>query len=134
MVLAYEDFMDKAAERIGGDFYLLPSSIHELVLVPDNGGMNSKELGMMVQSINMTEVLPEERLTDSAYHYDARNHIFELAEKFEARQSELASNIDKKDRGKDSLIKNLKDKQREVKSSHAKDSIEKVAKSKDETR
>ncbi len=28
-VLAYENFMDQAAERAGGDFYILPSSIHE---------------------------------------------------------------------------------------------------------
>ena len=28
-VLAYQDFMDQAAERAGGDFFILPSSIHE---------------------------------------------------------------------------------------------------------
>jgi len=38
-VLAYKDFMDQAAERAGGDFYILPSSIHEILIVPDNGKM-----------------------------------------------------------------------------------------------
>ncbi len=28
-VIAYQDFMDKAAERVGGDFFILPSSLHE---------------------------------------------------------------------------------------------------------
>lgn len=28
-VLAYQDFMDKAAERVDGSFFILPSSIHE---------------------------------------------------------------------------------------------------------
>ena len=32
-ILAYQDFMDKAAERVGGDFFILPSSIHEVLLV-----------------------------------------------------------------------------------------------------
>ena len=35
-VLAYQDFMDQAAERVGGDFFILPSSIHEVLIVPDN--------------------------------------------------------------------------------------------------
>ena len=26
-VIAYQDFMDKAAERLGGDFFILPSSV-----------------------------------------------------------------------------------------------------------
>lgn len=47
-VLAYEDFMDKAAERAGGDFYILPSSIHEVLIVPDNGMMDLAALENMV--------------------------------------------------------------------------------------
>jgi antirestriction protein len=38
-VIAYQDFMDQAAERVGGDFFVLPSSINEILLVPDNGDM-----------------------------------------------------------------------------------------------
>lgn len=34
-VLAYQNFMDQAAERAGGDFFILPSSIHEILIVPD---------------------------------------------------------------------------------------------------
>lgn len=43
-VMAYEDFMDQAAERVGGSFYILPSSLHEILLVPDNGQMGLQEL------------------------------------------------------------------------------------------
>ncbi len=35
-VLAYQNFMDQVAERVGGDFFILPSSIHEVLIVPDN--------------------------------------------------------------------------------------------------
>lgn len=84
-VLAYQDFMDQAAEKLGGDFYILPSSIHEILLVPDEGGMDADSLRDMVQDVNATQVSPEEKLTDNVYHYDAKDKIFELAEKFEAR-------------------------------------------------
>ena len=84
-VLAYQDFMDQAADKIGGDFYILPSSIHEILLVPDNGEKAADKLKDMVKEVNATQVSPEEKLTDNVYHYDAKNRIFELAEKFEAR-------------------------------------------------
>ena len=45
-VLAYQNFMDQAAERAGGDFFILPSSIHEVLIVPDNGEMGLKDLQM----------------------------------------------------------------------------------------
>ena len=35
-VIAYQNFMDEAAERLGGDFFILPSSLHEVLLVRDD--------------------------------------------------------------------------------------------------
>ena len=84
-VIAYQEFMDQAAERLGGDFYILPSSVHEVLLVKDDGNANFRDLKAMVEEVNATQVAPEEKLTDSVYHYDSKEHIFELAEKFEAR-------------------------------------------------
>lgn len=95
-VLAYQDFMDQAAEKIGGDFFILPSSIHEILLVPDDGQKGADELKAMVMDVNATQVSPEERLSDNVYHYDSKEHIFELAEKFEARQQEKGAAIDEK--------------------------------------
>ena len=93
------------------------------LLIPDNGEMVVEELKSMVHEVNLTQVKPEERLTDSVYHYDSKNHIFELAEKFEERQQE-------KEKG--SLLKNLKDKQKESAAKpQAKDSAEKAIKSKE---
>ena len=84
-VIAYQEFMDQAAERVGGDFFVLPSSINEILLVPDNGDMTADALRDMVKDVNAKEVSPEERLSDNVYHYDSKDHVFELAEKFEAR-------------------------------------------------
>ncbi len=84
-VLAYQNFMDEAAEKLGGDFYILPSSIHEILLVKDNGQFDREALEQMVKEVNATQVAPEDKLTDSVYHYDSKDKVFELAEKFEVR-------------------------------------------------
>lgn len=130
-VLAYQDFMDQAAEKIGGDFYVIPSSIHEILLVPDNGEVQAEGLKEMVQEVNATEVSPEEKLSDNVYHYDSKEHIFELAEKYEARQQEKEAAIDEKAEDRVSVLKDLKDKQKETAAkAPAKDAVEKAAKSK----
>ncbi len=113
-VLAYQEFMDQAAERLGGDFYILPSSIHEILLVPDNGEQMADDLRDMVVQVNATEVRPDEKLSDNVYHYDSKEHIFELAEKFEARQQEKKSKVEEKSEEHGSVLKDLKDKQKEV--------------------
>ena len=46
-VFAYQDFMEQAAQRVGGDFYVLPSSIHEILLVRDDGSMNRADAAIM---------------------------------------------------------------------------------------
>lgn len=85
-VIQYPGFLEQAAEKAGGDVFVLPSSIHEVLLVPDNGGINFRDFEEMVQSVNETEVMPKDRLSDKVYHYDKEAGIFELAEKTEARR------------------------------------------------
>jgi len=87
-VLAYENFMEKASERVGGEsFFISPSSIHEILIVPDNGIMDLRHLESMVREINATTVDPSEKLTDNVYHYDAKEKVFELGEKYVERQA-----------------------------------------------
>lgn len=90
----YPNFMNQAADLIQGDFYILPSSVHECLLIPDNGERNSRELEAMVREINASEVQPKDQLTNSVYHYDSQNRIFEKAEKFENRMKENENNTD----------------------------------------
>ena len=129
-VLSYQNFMDQAAERVGGDFFILPSSIHEILIVKDDGEMKAELLRNMVQQINRTELMPEDKLSDNVYHYDSKEHIFELAEKFEARQKEKMKGIEMKADSRDSVIKDMKSKQKEVSQTPIKNIPEKAAKSK----
>ena len=128
-VLAYQNFMDQAAERVGGDFFILPSSIHEVLIVPDNGRMNLKELEAMVRDVNATQVAPADKLTDNVYHYDSKEKIFELGEKFVERQNEREEVTAEKDE-KPSIIDDLKAKKEEVARVPKKDAIDKGAKAK----
>lgn len=129
-VIAYPNFMEDAAEKMGGDFFVLPSSIHEVLLVKDNGQMTAKELENMVKEVNATQVEPADQLTDHVYHYDSQNHIFELADKYEERQREAEHEaVDK-----DSVLGDLKEKKQEIaKKDPAKDAVTKAAIKKHET-
>ena len=85
-VIQYPGFLDQAAKTLGGDFFVLPSSIHEVLLYQDDGTIGRKDLEDMVRSINQTEVAPADRLSDFVYHYDSRERVFENARSFEARE------------------------------------------------
>lgn len=129
-VIAYPGFMDQAAEKIGGDFWILPSSVHEVLLVVDDGKQSAKALCRLVQSVNTEEVRPEERLSDHAYHYDCKERVFELGEKYEARVSEKAALFEQQVDDHKSVVKNLKAKQQEASVKVPTENIEKKIKSK----
>lgn len=69
-VMRYPDFREKVRGMIRGDFYILPSSIHEVILVPESFGLEPERMQEMVKEINQTGVAPEEVLSDSVYYSD----------------------------------------------------------------
>lgn len=84
-VIFYPEMMEKMAEMAEGDYFILPSSVHETIILPDNGALTAKELEAMVTEINATQVEPWDRLTDEVYHYDPIDKVFEKASAFEER-------------------------------------------------
>lgn len=69
------------------NFYVLPSSIHEVIVVPDSDDQLSVErMNSIVQSINNEQVAVEDRLSNQAYHYDVEDEVFETAEKYLERK------------------------------------------------
>ena len=90
-VVAYPGMLEEAVQRLQGDYYILPSSIHEVLLVSAKEVQDYRELEAMVRQINEAEVAPAERLSDRVYHYDSRDRVFELAEKHEKRMQEKTS-------------------------------------------
>ena len=61
-----------------GRVTVLPSSIHECILIPTSADEDVKELEKMVRQINATEISREEFLSDNIYHYDANISKFEM--------------------------------------------------------
>lgn len=69
-VMADMAVLDYAHDYLKGDFYILPSSIHEVLLVPVDCGISIQELEAMVSEVNAEEVQPKDRLSDRVYKYD----------------------------------------------------------------
>lgn len=70
--MAYEGLLTRIYEKLGGGFYIIPSSIHELLLMPDTKRINEEMVRKTIFQINREHVEPEERLSDSLYHYDGQ--------------------------------------------------------------
>lgn len=77
-VILYDGLLAEFARRIGGDFYILPSSIHETILLPATGDMDVDYLIDMVRAVNSTEVAPDEILSDNVYKYIADEDRVEM--------------------------------------------------------
>ena len=69
-VLSYPGVLEKAEQLFPKGFYILPSSIHELLIVPKSPEIDPRELGEMVRAVNRAEVAKEEQLSDRVYEYD----------------------------------------------------------------
>lgn len=76
-VAGYPDFCEKAAETIGGSFYMLPSSVHEFILIKDDGTPKAKDLNRMIKNVNETVLEPRDVLAAQCYHYDAKAKVLE---------------------------------------------------------
>lgn len=70
--ILYDQVLQEFSRRAGGDFFILPSSIHETILLPCQEHIQTETLTAMVKEINDTEVSPTDRLSDRVYRYSAR--------------------------------------------------------------
>lgn len=68
--ILYPGMLATAAYRLRRNFYILPSSIHEVLLLCDDGKSNGEDLHMMISDINRNQLSEEEVLSDYAYYYD----------------------------------------------------------------
>ena len=66
--------MDMIAEQVGSSIYILPSSIHETLVVPFNDGLDVEQLKQMVHEVNSTQVAEDEILSDNVYVYNYSRH------------------------------------------------------------
>lgn len=70
--LLYGDILKDFANKKGADMYILPSSIHEVIMIPADRIDDPKKLSSMVHEANTTVVSIGDVLSDSVYYYDRK--------------------------------------------------------------
>ena len=86
-VIGYPDFLDRASKIMGNNYYLIPSSVNEVLLLKEPYGqdLSASRLQKIVREVNGT-LTAENILTDRAYHYSSAEKILESADEYEERQ------------------------------------------------
>ena len=67
--LAYQGILETIAGILRRNYYILPSSIHEVIVLPDRGELEVEGINEMVKDINECELDPEDVLSDHCYKY-----------------------------------------------------------------
>ncbi len=62
--------LKKIASKLNDDLIILPSSVHETILLRASIAGNTSVLKLMVEEVNQSQVEREERLSDNVYKYE----------------------------------------------------------------
>lgn len=68
--ILYPGLLAEMAESRNCNLFIIPSSIHEVIVLPDTGNEDYLRLKEMIEEVNTTQVEPEEILSNSLYYYD----------------------------------------------------------------
>ena len=72
-LIADPGILKKVHETLGEDFYILPSSVHEVLILKESDSPGpAEELKEMVATINQEQLEPIERLSDTIYRFDGK--------------------------------------------------------------
>ncbi len=77
----FPDVLAEVADRLGEDYYVLPSSIHECIILPASSArdMTVSDLEYMVSEINEKHVAYDEVLSNSVYLYSRSAGVLGIA-------------------------------------------------------
>ncbi|MEY8338184.1 DUF5688 family protein [Lachnospiraceae bacterium 62-35] len=67
--MLYPGILKSFAEAVDNDLIIIPSSIHEVLLIPGDPSSSSQDMDELVQEINQNEVPKEEQLSSHTYLY-----------------------------------------------------------------
>lgn len=76
--LLYPDLIGDFAKAMGSDLYIIPSSVHELLLLPAGNDDESGYIRDIIREVNDTQLLEEEILSDSLYIYDSASREIKI--------------------------------------------------------
>lgn len=67
--MLFNDELREFADRLGYDLFIIPSSIHETLIIPDDGSVNPSSVQDMILEVNRNEVQPDEILSNHLFYY-----------------------------------------------------------------
>ena len=76
--ILYENVLYDFAQKLGADLYILPSSVHEVILLPKLSMFEKDELVNMVKEVNTEGVAAEEVLSDHVYEYNRTERLITM--------------------------------------------------------
>jgi len=77
-VILYPGCLKEISDATGKDLYIIPSSIHELLVIPDDKQIMAGDIKKMVHEVNTNCVVAEEVLSDMVYKYSAERNCIEI--------------------------------------------------------
>lgn len=76
--ILYDNLLKKFANDVHSDLYILPSSVHEVIIVPKKNAFDKSELAYMVREVNEQGVSQDEILSDNVYEYNRKNGLITM--------------------------------------------------------
>ena len=73
--ILYPDVLSTFAEKIKTNLWLIPSSVHEWIIIPDDRNMNRETLSEIIQEVNGSQLAPDEVLSDHPYYFDRLSKV-----------------------------------------------------------
>lgn len=79
--ILYDGVMEMIGDRIGENYFVIPSSIHEVIIIPESASPEYQGLNEMIREINATQVADEEILGEAAYYYERhQSRLYQMPE------------------------------------------------------
>ncbi len=74
-VILYDQLLRQLADSLGSDLVILPSSIHEVLLIPADSDVNLAPFHSIVREVNETQLADDEVLSEHAYFFSRSKGI-----------------------------------------------------------
>lgn len=91
----YPDVLNDIRKQLKAELIIIPSSIHETIIVPYNDVMSERDISSIIQEVNTNELRPEEVLSDKAYMYQSATREIVPMETFLQEEKSIIDDIKK---------------------------------------
>lgn len=73
--ILYDNLLTQIGDFLKENYYILPSSIHEIIIIPESQATDKDTLNEMILEVNETQVEPEDVLSNHVYYYDCSKGV-----------------------------------------------------------